>query len=43
MMPAALGLENKARVEVDHHLINFLPAIKKIKMDIMMQRKDKDG
>jgi hypothetical protein len=43
MMPAGLGESNGNRILIDHYLMNFLPAIKKIKMDIMMRRKDKDG
>ena len=42
-MVAGLGVKNDGRILVDHYLMNFLPAIKKIKLDIMMQRKDKDG
>jgi hypothetical protein len=34
---------NDNRILVDHYLMNFLPAIRKIKIDLMMNRKDKDG
>lgn len=43
MMLAGLGSGNDSRILVDHYIMNFMPAIKKIKMDLMMNRKDKDG
>jgi len=43
MMLAGLGDGNDARILIDHYFMNFLPAIKKIKIDIMMRRRDKDG
>jgi hypothetical protein len=42
-MIAGLGIGNKDRNLVDHYMMNFLPAVKKIKMDLFMKRKDKDG
>jgi hypothetical protein len=42
-MRAGLGIRNKDRNLVDHYMMNFLPAVKKIKMDLLMNRKDKDG
>lgn len=43
MMLAGLGSGNDSRILVDHYIMNFMPAIKKIKMDLMMNRKDIDG
>jgi hypothetical protein len=42
-MLQGLGDKSDARILIDHYLMNFLPAINKIKMDLMMRRKDKDG
>jgi hypothetical protein len=42
-MPANIGLFKNDRVLVDHYMMNFLPAVKKIKIDLLMNRKDKDG
>jgi hypothetical protein len=34
---------NNNRILVDHYLINFYPSIRKIKLDMIMNRKDKEG
>jgi hypothetical protein len=42
MIPG-IGEYDDNRILIDHYLMNFLPAINKIKIDLMMNRKDKDG
>jgi hypothetical protein len=42
MIPG-IGEYDENRILVDHYLMNFVPAINKIKIDLMMNRKDKDG
>ena len=42
-MLAGIGEGNDSRILVDHYLMNFLPSVQKIKIDLMMNRKDKEG
>ena len=42
-MLAGIGEGNDNRILVDYYLMNFLPSIQKIKIDLMMNRKDKEG